>query len=163
MNVKAQKIFVLIFYLISIASFVYGLLFMTDYYHIYGFGTSEMMPFYNMLQIFNKNYFSESLISVVFCIFLIVTRVGRNVVNNVVYAITLVGTLFISYTAFSNIGDLQFLKSRYLTFDFSEVMNYTPTTTWFDTGVVVSILVIVSALLLLVSVSINKFKKEGAN
>ncbi len=159
MNIKTQKIFVIIFYLISISSFIYGLTFMTNYYHLYAFGTSDMTPMYNMMQIFNKNYFMEAIYAILFSVFLFVTGTGKNIANNFVYGVIAVVTLLLSYTAVSNIGDLRFLKNLYLSFDYSEVFEYTPTTMWFDLGIVISTLFIAISIITLVNVSFNKFKK----
>ncbi len=163
MNIKIQKILVIIFYLISISSFVYGLTFMTNYYHLYAFGTSDMGDMYNWMQIFNKNYFIESIYAILFSVFLFVTGTGKNIVNNFVYGVVAIMALFLSYTAVGNIADLQFLKSLYLTFDYSTVHEYTPSTMWFDAGVVICALIVVVSILTLTFVSINKFKKVEVN
>lgn len=173
---KLQKPIIIFAFVLSILSFVYSLCFSTDVYPLYyftspGFYYVRGSEIYFHVQKFNKQIFELSLAQILICIsmFVFFTQKRRkyylsNYITSILYsAFSIFFAVYILTKIFA-------FKADYLQIDFAAYkaatedlgVRYIKSTLYFDLGIVISLLFIISALLVIGNLTVKHIamKKE---
>jgi hypothetical protein len=150
---KTQSLLVYGLEALCVALFVLYLGFMTQYYTLFYDGTMETFEYYKLLQVFNKEAFTISLVFIALTLALLLFGLHK-------YRPGLFGLIIVfittAYMIINSITILQVLpkyKRAYLALDFSSMEDYVPSTFVFDAGLVLqSIMVVLVILFAIVAV-----------
>lgn len=172
LNMRLQKIFFIICFLLSIAMFVYALVFMTDYQVLYGFqlpANKKIAEFYSgQLQVFNRNILHFGIIMIIGFGIMWFTRIKTEVCNFYTLVINNLIGLFVIVRSILNVFKLKDMTKTYLSLDYSKTYlegleNYQTNTAMLDFGVVFHYIIIVSTVIFLAIMTINFFKYLSLN
>ncbi len=160
MQQRLQKSSLFIYYGCIILTFICIVCFMTDYYALFIYGTtSEMSDFYADMQIFNKEYYSSFILIIVASVLLPATGITKKAINKIGigYIVLLIG--YVISTILKYNGNLNVLKSQYMSFDLSGIDEVTYSLTWINALNTMGILTILSVVILGVAVALKLLSK----
>jgi len=169
-----QQILFYLFAVVSLATLVLALAFMTDFKTLFqqaaGIGTFHD----DVLQVFNRSIFSASLVMVIGAGVIAFFDFRKSIADYVGLGVLGVLTIYNIWKSISFISQLSDMASTYLALDFSQLLLasgvvYNVTTRTFDiTRMIYICVIVISAAFLIVSVAntliyLNKRKEEIAN
>lgn len=171
---KTQQILFYLFAVISLATLVLSLAFMTDFKTLFQQAAGIGIFHDDVLQAFNRSIFSASLVMVVGAAVVAFFDFRKAIADYVGLGILGVLTVYNIRMSLSFISEIPEMKSTYLALDFSQLLLasgvvYEVTTRTFEiTQIIYLLVIIISAAFLLVSIIntqiyFNKRKEERAN
>lgn len=171
---KTQQILFYLFAVISLATLVLSLAFMTDFKTLFQQAAGIGIFHDDVLQAFNRSIFSASLVMVVGAAVVAFFDFRKAIADYVGLGILGVLTVYNIWMSLSFISEIPEMKSTYLALDFSQLLLasgvvYEVTTRTFEiTQIIYLLVIIISAAFLLVSIIntqiyFNKRKEERAN
>ncbi|MBE2220712.1 MAG: hypothetical protein IAF02_04185 [Anaerolineae bacterium] len=150
---KTQSLLVYALIAVCIALFVLYLGFMTQYYSLFYDGTMETFDYYKLLQVFNKEAFSLSLIFIALGLVLLMFGLHKYRPGLFGLIAVFIATVYMSLNSITILQVLPKYKNAYLALDFSSMEDYVPSTFVFDAGLVLqSIMIVLSVLFAIVAV-----------
>ena len=144
---KTQSLLVYALEALCIALFVLYLGFMTQYYDLFYDGTMETFEYYKLLQVFNKEAFTISLIFIALTLALLMFGLQKYRPGLFGLITVLIATVYMIINSITILQVLPKYKRAYLALDFSSMEDYVPTTFVFDAGLVLQSIMIVLAVL----------------
>lgn len=171
---KTQQILFYLFAVISLATLVLSLAFMTDFKTLFQQAAGIGIFHDDVLQAFNRSIFSASLVMVAGAAVVAFFDFRKAIADYVGLGILGVLTVYNIWMSLSFISQLPDMESTYLALDFSQLLLacgvvYEVTTRTFEiTQIIYLLVIIISAAFLLVSIIntqiyFNKRKEERAN
>lgn len=171
---KTQQILFYLFAVISLATLVLSLAFMTDFKTLFQQAAGIGIFHDDVLQAFNRSIFSASLVMVVGAAVVAFFDFRKAIADYVGLGILGVLTVYNIWMSLSFISEIPEMESTYLALDFSQLLLasgvvYEVTTRTFEiTQIIYLLVIIISAAFLLVSIIntqiyFNKRKEERAN
>lgn len=167
LNMKLQKYLFIICFSLGIATFIYALVFMTDYQVLFGFEAKQNRPiaeFYSgKLQLFNRSVLRFGILMILGYGFMWFTRIKTEVCNFFTLVIDAVISIFVVVRAVLNIFSLREILGIFLSLDFSYthlegLENYEVNTRMLDSGIVLNGVTAIVAAAFLAVIIINFFR-----